>query len=240
MGTMPLTNELDLIDPTLSARRQWLCTQLAKILPNNVVTLASNDSRTRVFFEEWTGQSQKSLEDAWQFKEGFTRASTPEERKRGVWIRNGGGAVTTSCEGLIGKAVSKLTTAGFGNPLRGKMSSFNLVGCDHGREPAQATVGWHWWRDRTPELYPQPGDFFQLGTPIKPGLWSFAHVGVITGWGDERNPMWTTVEAGQGGPSTGYDFMKRKGPRQMNPVDPRQPKKEMMGWLNLDEFFGDK
>ena len=61
-----------------------------------------------------------------------------------------------------------------------------------------------------------------------------------TGWADERNPVWTTVEAGQGGPSTGYDFMKRKGPRQMNPVDSRQPKKELMGWLDLDAFFGDK
>ena len=119
------------------------------------------------------------------------------------------------------------------------MSSFNLPGCDNGRELATVTTGWHWWRERTELLHPKPGDFFQLGAPIKAGLWSFAHVGIITGWADERNPVWTTVEAGQSGPSGGFDFMKRKGPRQMNPIDPRKPGKQMMGWLDLDAFFGD-
>jgi hypothetical protein len=238
---MPLTDEIDLIDPTLSPRRQWICTQLAKVLPNNVIKIASNDPKSKVFFKEWTGQSQEGLEAAWR-REGFKPAVTSEDKKKGVWIRSGGGATTTSCEGLITSVISKLTAAGFGKPIRGKMSSFNLAGCEapSGKEPAQTTVGWHWWRDRTPTLRPQPGDLFQIGTQVKAEQWSFAHVGIITGWADERNPVWTTVEAGQAGPSSGFDFMKRKGPRQLNPVDPKHPKKEMMGWLDLDAFFGDK
>jgi hypothetical protein len=238
MNAIPHFSEIDLVDVTLSPRRQWICKQLATLLPNNVIKVASNDPHTKVFFETWTGQSQKNLETAWE-NEGFKRAATSEEKKMGVWVRTGGGPVTTSCEGLITKAVKMLTAAGFGTPKRGKMSSFNLAGCENGREQASATVGWHWWRDRSASLHPQPGDFFQIGTPIRAGLWSFAHVGIITGWADELNPMWTTVEAGQAGPSSGFDFMKRKGPRQVNPVDPRRPGKQLMGWLDLDEFFGD-
>jgi hypothetical protein len=241
MGIMPLTNEIDLIDPTLSLRRQWICRQLAMVLPNNVVTLASNDEKTNILFKDWTGQTQKGLEKAWEEREGYRLAKTPDEKKRGVWIRDVGGATTTSCEGLITTVISKLTAAGFGKPIRGKMTSFNLAGCEapSGKEPAQTTVGWHWWRDRTQALHPQPGDLFQIGTQTRAGQWSFAHVGVITGWADERNPVWTSVEAGQAGPSAGFDFMKRKGPRQLNPVDPKHPKKELMGWLDLEEFFGD-
>lgn len=238
MGTIAQFNEIDFVNPYLSPRRTWICTQLAMLLPNNVVTIASNDKKTNILFEEWTGQSQKNLESTWENKEGFRRSVTPEEKKRGVWIRDAPGAVTTSCEGLIGRLVGKLTAAGFGKPMkRGNMSSFNLPGCDKfGREPA-TTPGWHWYRDRTDSLHPQPGDLFQVGKLAKAGQWSFAHVGVITGWADGDNPTWTTVEAGQGGPSMGFDFMKRKGPRPLNPIDPRNPKKELMGWLDIDEFF---
>ena len=241
MNANPQYTEIDLVDTTLSPRRQWLCMQLAKLLPNNLIRLASNDPHTKFFFEAWTGQTQAGLEAAWK-GQGFKRPETPEEKKTGAaWVRKVGGPVTTSCEGLITKAIGQLTAAGHGTPKRGKMSSFNLAGCDNGREQATSTPGWHWWRERSPSLHPQPGDFFQIGTPIKAGLWTFAHVGIITGWADERNPVWTTVEAGQAGPSSGFDFMTRKGPRQMNPVDPRNPKskKELMGWLDLDEFFGD-
>src|SRR5262245_51379231 len=207
MGAMPQYNEIDLVDVTLSRRRQWLCRELAKLLPNNLINHASDHPRTSLFFELWTGMTQKALEDAWR-AEGFTPAVTPEEKKEGVWVRKGVGGVTTSCEGLITQAISKLTQAGFGAPKRGKMGAFNLPGCDNGKEPATVTAGWHWWRDRSPSLHPQPGDFFQLGTPGNSGRWTFAHVGIITGWADELNPVWTTVEAGQSGPRAGHDFMK--------------------------------
>lgn len=240
MGTLYQPDEIDFVNPYLSARRQWVCTQLAVLLPNNVVTVASNDKKTHIFFEDWTGQSQAKLVTAWEStREGFRRAETPEEKKRGVWIRDtAGGPVTTSCEGLIGSLLRKLTAAGFGSAIRGKMTSFNLAGCGpNGREPA-TTVGWHWFRDRTASLHPQPGDLFQIGKPANTGQWSFAHVGVITGWAEGENPTWTTVEAGQGGPGRGFDFIARKGPRPLNPVDPKNPKKELMGWLDIDEFFG--
>ena len=248
-ATQPTSNfdERDWINPYLSPRRQWICEQLAILLPNTVVTVASIDTQTskgkQIFFEEWTGQSQTKLVAAWESPaQGFRKAVTPEETKRGKWIRdNPNLPCTTSCEGLINKVKSKLTTAGFGTPITGKMTSFNLAGCTNGREPA-TTVGWHWWRDRTASLHPRPGDFFQVGIPftINPGQWTFKHVGIVTGWDGGDNPTWTTVEAGQGGPAKGFDYIARKGPRPVIPVDPDNRKKELMGWLDIDAFFGDE
>jgi hypothetical protein len=70
MNAIPQFSEIDLVDVTLSPRRQWICKQLATLLPNNVIKVASNDPHTKVFFETWTGQSQKNLETAWE-NEGF-------------------------------------------------------------------------------------------------------------------------------------------------------------------------
>jgi hypothetical protein len=240
MGTIYQPDEIDFVNPYLSPIRTWICTQLAILLPNNVVTVASNDKKTSIFFEDWTGQSQTKLETAWlSSTEGFRRAVTKEEKAKGVFIRDtAGGPCTTSCEGLIGSLLRKLTAAGFGTPNRGNMTTFNLAGCGpNGREPA-TTRGWHWYRDRTEALHPRPGDLFQVGVPANPGQWSFKHVGVITLWAVGANPSWTTVEAGQGGPAKGFDFIARKGPRPLNPIDPASPKKELMGWIDIDEFFG--
>lgn len=226
---------IDFVNPYLSPRRQFICTELAKLVPNTVVIVASKGNGTELRFQEWTGSSQSGLESAWA-GQGFRKAVTPEEKKKGVWIRDGGGAVTTSCEGLINKAMAKIEAAGFGT-RRGGATSFNLGGLDkHGREPA-TTSGWHWFRDRTKDVHPQAGDFFQVGRPVAPGQWFFHHVGIITGYVEQENPDWETVEAGQGGPATGFDFLKRLGWRPMNPVDKRNPKKELMGWLNIDEHF---
>ena len=79
MGMM-LTDERDLVDPTLSPRRQWICRELAKVLPNNVITLASNDPKTKAFFKDWTGQTQENLEAAWR-REGF-KPSVPKKMAR--------------------------------------------------------------------------------------------------------------------------------------------------------------
>jgi len=236
MGTDELT-EVDFVNPYLSPRRQWICTQLAKLLPNSLVTVASNDPKTKFLFQEWTGHTQSSLEGRWK-AEGFTKATDPK-KEGGVWVRKGAGPVTTSCEGLNGTLFSKIASAGFGKAAGGA-TSFNLAGLDkHGNEPA-TTVGWHWFRDRTKDRHPQGGDFFQVGTLVKPGQWYFHHVGVITGWVEEENPSWATVEAGQGGPRAGFDYMKRKDWRQLNPIDKSDPKKVLMGWLDIDEYFGDK
>jgi hypothetical protein len=227
---------LDFVNPYLSPRRQFVCTEMAKLAPNTVVVVASNNKATDARFQEWTGHTQKSLEDAWT-REGFRKAATPEERKRGAWIRDHAGAVTTSCEGLIGKLFARIEAAGYGK-RDGNATSFNLGGLQRatGKEPATAR-GWHWFRDRTKDVHPQPGDFFQVGRLAAPGQWFFHHVGVITGYIEQENPEWETVEAGQGGPGTGYDFLKRKGWRPMNPIDSRNTKKVLMGWLDIDEHF---
>jgi len=30
----------------------------------------------------------------------------------------------------------------------------------------------------------------------------------------------------------------RKGPRPVDPVDPKNKHKQLMGWLNIEEYFG--
>ena len=62
--------------------------QLAILLPNNVITLASNDPKTSAFFKDWTGQTQKNLEERWK-AEGFTKSANPAN---GVWTRTGTGS----------------------------------------------------------------------------------------------------------------------------------------------------
>jgi hypothetical protein len=240
MGMSDQLTALDFVNPYLSARRQWVCTQLAQVLPNYLTKLMSSDPATRAKFEEWTGQSQSNLERAWT-NEGFTRAKTPEERQKGVWVRSGGGAVTTSCEGLIGTLFRKIEGAGFGKRAKTgtPATSFSLCGCDKwGKEPSQPVVGWHWFRERSKSVHPQAGDFFQVGIAAGPNRWELRHVGVITGYAESDNPEWETVEAGQGGPSAGADWMQRKPWRPVNPVDKRNPKKVVMGWLDIDQHFG--
>jgi hypothetical protein len=70
---------------------------------------------------------------------------------------------------------------------------------------------------------PQSGDFFQIGK--KGGR--YEHVGVIL---DSVGNNWTTVEAGQGGPKSGYDSIKRKGPRPFDPA-------KFMGWIDIEAYF---
>jgi len=227
-----------IVDPwadKLSGRRAWLVQQLNTLLPDNTRALSSIDKDTKEFFENWTGQTQVSLENAWQTKQDFHRAKDAEEAKRGVWVSDTGAIGTTSCEGMVKRAVQKLSENGFNKNK--PFDSFNLPGFEpKGKEPAKA-VGWHWYKDKTATVHPQPGDFFQIGVPLANGRWSIRHVGIIIAWIDGENPIWTTVEAGQGGPSRGFDLVKRKGPRPVDPIDPAVRSKVLMGWLDLDEFF---
>ncbi|MBR0646802.1 hypothetical protein [Plastoroseomonas hellenica] len=223
---------LDMVNPYLSDRRQLICTELAILLPNTEAVIASNSKATSARFKEWTGHTQQSLEDAWK-AEGFTK-----DAKTGSWTRPASGPVTTSCEGLIGQIFNKIESAGFGKRRGGGVTSFSLPGNDkYGKEPATPPPGWHWFRDKTSAVRPRAGDLFQIGRLVAPRQWYHHHVGVITGWVDGENPSWETVEAGQGGPGTGFDFIKRKGWRPLNPVDVRSPAKVLMGWLDIDEYF---
>jgi hypothetical protein len=243
--TGPQLTALDMVNPFDSPLRQFVCSQLATLLPNSVKVIYSHRKDTSMAFTEWTGYTQAGLETAW-VKNGFRKATDDERKKTGrVWIRETGFAVTTSCEALVNKMVQKIKQVGYKNarPLNdhGILGSFNLAGCKaNGKEPA-TTVGWHWYRDKSADSKPQAGDFFQVGTEVKPGQWSFAHVGIITDFWDfdeKKIPTWITVEAGQGGPGAGYDAIMRKGPRPVDPVDPKNKHKQLMGWLNIEEYFG--
>ncbi|WP_424812812.1 hypothetical protein [Roseococcus sp. YIM B11640] len=228
---MPDLVASDFVNPYMSERRKFICYALAMALPNAQMTLASNSPATSGKFREWTGHTQSSLENAWR-AEGFTKD------EKGSWTRVGGGAVTTSCEGLVGTVFSKIEAAGFGK-RKGGATSFSLAGNDKwGREAQTVPVGWHWFRERANGLHPRPGDVFQIGTEVKSRQWRHHHVGVITQWGDGDPLMWETVEAGQGGPLSGFDSMKRKPWRLVNPIDPKSPTKVIMGWLDIDEHFG--
>lgn len=188
-------------------------------------------------FEKWTGYTQAGLEKKWE-QEGFVK-----DPKSGSWKRSGGGPVTTSCEAFVNKLKQKIRESGFvPNAITKRQlmsTSFNLGGLGpNGMEPSTA-AGWHWFREMTDDLRPQPGDMFQVATPnsLRQGQWSFAHVGVITSFGEGPNPKWCTVEAGQGGPAAGNDSIKRKGPRLLHPMDPKSPRKQLMGWLDIEEHF---
>lgn len=183
----------------LSPLRQWLQKQLNQLIPNNEGTIRSDTNGAK--FNEWTGMSQKGLKDAWA-----TEAGT--------------GRCTTSCNGFVGIVAGKIRAAG-GLPAKQFFDSFNL--------PKEGGKAWHWAGDQT--QMPQPGDFFQIGTP-GPDLsnasagGTFKHVGVILDITDYI--IWITVEGGQGGPRTGFDFIKRK--LRARPSD-------LMGWINIDEYF---
>ena len=231
---------LAMVNPYLSRRRVFILTQLANTLANTTMTLASNDPGTQLRFWDWTGQTQEGLEADWSSeKQGFTKAAN------GTWTRPDtmrGAPATTSCEGLIGTVMTKIEQGGFGK-RRGGATSFNLAGLKKGVEQKPAPAGWNWY-NRTYTEEPQPGDLYSVGILSgmdKAGmtLWQVLHVGVITRWDENGDsPKWETVEAGQGGPSRGYDFMKRNEYRLVFPVRKTEPRAELMGWLDIDEHFG--
>jgi hypothetical protein len=227
---------IDFVNPYLSPLRQWVCRQLAIAVPNTQYVIASNDAKTQEFFKVWTGYTQKDLEKIWE-DQGFKRTN-----KNGrVYTRDGGGAVTTSCEAFIGKVVNKIKGAGFAKgmpPGRKPFRTLDIAGLGPFGKGAATTPGWNWYWLKSGDKHPRPGDIFLAGTRVAPDRWSYAHVGFVTLWVDGPNPTWETVEAGQGGPGAGYDAIKRKGPRPLNPVDPKNPSKVLMGWVDIDVYFG--
>jgi hypothetical protein len=122
-----------------------------------------------------------------------------------------GGPITTTCNAFLDVLIRKLRQAG-GLPTNKRFSSFMLP---------QNSPGWHWFPE--PGRTPKAGDFFEIGK--RNGM--YKHVGVIL---EIDGILWTTVEAGQGGPSMGFDCIKRKGPN----VFPSG----LMGWLDIEEYFG--
>jgi hypothetical protein len=229
-----------------SPLRQWVIAQLGELtsaLPTENHMVRSNDPKTKDLFTKWTGTTQSGLELAW-IAEGFDQVNTDEEKEKHkgkVWYRQSGVATTTTCEALVGRIMGKIRAEYHRGKLpvqRKAVGSFNLPGLspNTGKEPA-TTPGWHWLKEKSLLLKPRPGDLFQVGVQVNPGQWSLRHVGIILDWDDSANPMWTTLEAGQGGPASGYDAIKKKGPRPVNPISKTEAKKVLMGWLDIDEHF---
>jgi hypothetical protein len=52
----------------------------------------------------------------------------------------------------------------------------------------------------------------------------YKHVGIIL---EINGELMTTADSGQGGPSVGYDIIKRK----------KRSLSEIMGWIDVDVFF---
>lgn len=132
------------------------------------------------------------------------------------WEKEKGGiAVTTSCNSFLSTLVNKIRTAG--GLAGGTFQSFDL--------PVAGGAAWHWYPEAGRR--PKSGDFFEMGLRNPK---SYKHVGVILDM-DYEYIFYNTVEAGQGGPTSGYDSIKRKGPRIF-------PDPGFMGWVDIDEFFG--
>lgn len=232
-------NELriDIVNPFMSELRQWVCRELVKIFPTDGVEIRSDQDHA--LFNAWTHSSQTELGTLWA-------TERQDLNEKGSMNK-----VTTTCNALIQVLVQKINTR-FGKPQK-KFDTFQLP--LNGR-------GWHWFPEDG--VYPQPGDFFEIG---KRGG-QYKHVGVVldvrgvpeeaaTDLRAKYKPgvtpasaimdmnevvkalrlgvnqaqvSWITIEAGQGGPSMGFDSIKRKGLRHLDAG--------LMGWLNIDEYFG--
>ena len=150
-----------------------------------------------------------------------------------------GKGTTTSCEGLVSAIFNRIERYNMGR-RHGLATAFNLANVNKNSGKEQTVPdGWYWWRDyyNIADM-PQPGDLYQIGVEIAPHQWSLKHVGMVVRWEDgESGLKWETVEAGQGGPGAGFDSMKRNPLRPVSLATQKEPKRSLMGWLNLDEHF---
>jgi hypothetical protein len=237
-----LQDQLELINPYYSRMRQWIWEQLLVGFPSPGIKVYSNRPKDNPVFKKWAGFTQTSLEAKW-LSEGFVRNkfANDEEKKKGVFYRTSGvGPGTTSCNGFVGEVLSLIRNSGVvgnvgANPKN--FSSFNIPGLVNASAPS-TTPGWHWASEMTDRFKPLPGDIFQAGNQWMGGpRWQVRHVGVILNFKyDPSNSVWESIEAGQGGPSSGWDAITRFAPRNLNPMS-KNDNRVFMGWLNIDEFF---
>lgn len=118
-------------------------------------------------------------------------------------------AVTTTCNSFLNVVVAKIRDKG--GLAHRPFSSFDLPKAGGGAFKWSGSAG-----------LPKPGDFYQVGT--RGGM--YKHVGIVM---EMEGIVWTTAEAGQGGPSASFDAIKKKGPRVFDTG--------VMGWLDIDEYF---
>ena len=204
MGDPNRLSEIDTVNPYIPVR-WWLYNQLNNLLPSN--TMEINSLQHGALFEKWTGSTHASLKATWAREKIVKDAN------------NGKGPTTTTCNAFLGTVVNNVRISGK-LPIKG-FQSFNL----------QVEKGWHWYPDAVYE--PQAGDFFQYGQKVNPtnpdhkNNWYFKHVGIIL---EIFGGNWITMESGQGGPTTGYDIIRRKGPRPFDTAG-------FMGFINIEELF---
>src|SRR5437773_4595133 len=116
------------------------------------------------------------------------------------------GSRFTSCTSFLSILASKISAAG--GVAGGKLRPFQMY----------IHPGWHWFGEE--DTRPQSGDFYMLG--VRGG--ATQHVGVVY---DIIEDSWTTVDAGQGGKNSGFDCIKRRGPRAF-------PDGPLVGWLDVE------
>ncbi len=239
----------------LTPVRKWIINQLTALLPSDTSEVRSDTNG--ISFNEWTRMSQSSLESIWIQEDTqrainniVAKAQTPLRYKKGENIAVGKAmymleqrreqykksaavttgaqpfneasmyravGTTTTCNAFLGVVVSK--TLAVGGLANRNFPSFNL--------PKAGGAAWSFYPN--PEKSPKPGDFYELGTRIKVGksgeILQFQHVGVIMSVSESS---WETADSGQGGPSVGYDKIKR---------GKRNASDGILGWIDADKFF---
>ena len=239
----------------LTPVRKWIVNQMTALLPSETSEICSNTDE--IMFKEWTRMTQQSLESTWiqedtqravnnvvtkvqtplRFQKGAQIAANKalsiieqrrEEYKRNAAIVSGSQALneaamyapvgtTTSCNAFLGVVVQK--TLAVGGLANRNFPSFNL--------PKAGGAAWSFYPN--PEKLPKPGDFYELGKRVKVGkdgeVLQFQHVGIIIA---VSGSGWESADSGQGGPSVGYDKIKRVK---------RNASDGMLGWIDADKFF---
>jgi hypothetical protein len=227
--------------------REWIISQLTNLLPSDSSEIRSDTNE--ILFQQWTGATQASLEATWigedtqrvinnmvsgagedtstlRFRKGVPQAianakaiiaarrdKVNEMVQAGMMVPQQESlyksvGTTTTCNVFLGTVVRKALAAGGLEPRH--FPSFDL--------PNANVNAWNWYP--TPGKSPKPGDFFQAGT--RNGM--YKHVGIIL---EINGELMTTADSGQGGPSVGYDIIKRK----------KRSLSEIMGWIDVDVFF---
>ena len=232
----------------ISPVRKWIINQITTLLPSDSSVIRSDTNGLQ--FRDWTMMSQADLERIWiredtqravnniakgagastglKFTNGILKAvananalvdARKKSHEESLLVSSSGTpfstkslvkavGTTTTCNAFLGVVVAKILTAG---GLAGRVfNSFDL--------PKAGGTAWNWYP--TPDKSPKPGDFYEVG---KRGG-TYEHVGIIVAVNGEN---WSTADSGQGGPSSGYDAIKRKA----------RTSSGVMGWIDVDEFF---
>jgi hypothetical protein len=227
--------------------RDWIISKVTGLLPSDGSEVRSETNG--LLFKEWTDMTQASLEAIWiaedtqrainnmvtgagedinllRFKKGAPQAMANAKAiigarrdevnamvQAGVMVPQQQSlyksvGTTTTCNAFLGVVVRKALAAG--GLAERNFHSFDL--------PIAGGSAWSWYPAQGKS--PKAGDFFQTGK--RGGM--YQHVGIII---EINGESMTTADSGQGGPSVGYDAIKRK----------KRNVSDIMGWIDVDAFF---